>query len=43
MTRYSASRDVLYSTPPGPDEEPDDAVVAEADTDAENEPAAADD
>ena len=52
MTRYSASRGIMYSAPPGPDDdrtadvETANAVDAEADSDGDadaTEPAAADD
>lgn len=39
MTRYSASRDILYSAPPTPDTADD----PDADTDAETETSPADD
>lgn len=40
MTRYSASRGILYSAPPSP---ASDDADAEAETDAETDPTPADD
>ncbi|WP_257217575.1 hypothetical protein [Halapricum salinum] len=40
MTRYSASRGMMYSAPPGPEDDEDEAAIETA---ASGEPTAADD
>lgn len=43
MTRYSASRGIMYSAPPAADEESESGAEAEAGTDPDAEPTPADD